>query len=79
MCVSGGGVVEGRIAEGEAKGKAEGRLEEARELLQGLLEEKFGSVPEGIRQRIEAMTDLARLNAAARGVIHLGTLDEFQL
>jgi hypothetical protein len=73
---------EGR-AEGEAKGKAEGeaqgRLDEARELLQALLEKKFGSVPEAARQRIQATTDLARLNAAALGVLHLGSLEEFRL
>jgi hypothetical protein len=67
------------MAEGEAKGKAEGRLEEAREMLQGLLEEKFGPLPDGVRQRIQAATDLARLRAAARGVLHLGRLEEFQL
>ena len=59
--------------------KAEGRLDEAREMLQGLLEEKFGALPEAVRQRIQATTDLARLHAAARGVFHLRTLEEFKL
>jgi hypothetical protein len=59
--------------------KAEGRLHEAREMLQGLLEEKFGPVPEGIRQRIQAATDLARLHAVARGALHLGGLEQFDL
>jgi hypothetical protein len=67
------------FAEGETKGKVEGRLEEAREMLQGLLEEKFGPVPEAIHQRIQATTDLARLHAAARGVLHLGSLEQFDL
>jgi hypothetical protein len=66
-------------AEGKAEGEAQGRLDEARELLQGLLEEKFGAVPEPIRQRIQATTDLARLHAAARRVIRLGSLDAFDL
>jgi hypothetical protein len=48
-------------------------------MLQGLLEEKFGVVPEAVRQRIQATTDLARLHAAARGVLHLGSLEEFEL
>ena len=59
--------------------KAEGRLDDAREMLQGLLEETFGQVPEAIRQRIQATTDLARLHAAARGVLHLSSLEQFDL
>lgn len=69
---------EGR-AEGKAEGKAEGRLDEAREILQALLEEKFRVLPEAVRQRIQASTDLARLNAAARRVLHLGSLEDFEL
>lgn len=63
----------------KAEGKAEGRLDEAREMLHGLLEEKFGSVPEAVRQRIQATTNLSRLNAAARGILHLGSLEEFEV
>jgi hypothetical protein len=66
-------------AEGRAEGKAEGRLDDARELLQALLEEKFGPVSEAVLQRIQATTDLARLHAAARGVLHLGSLVQFDL
>jgi predicted transposase YdaD len=76
------GKAEGRAegkAEGRAEGKAEGRLDNARELLQGLLEEKFGALPEAVRQRIQAASDLARLNAAVRGVLHLGSLEQLQL
>jgi hypothetical protein len=76
------GIAEGKaegIAEGEIKGKAEGRLDEAREMLQGLLEEKFGPVPEAVRQRIQATTDLARLHAAARRVLHLDSLEQCDL
>jgi hypothetical protein len=72
-------IAEALKAEGEAKGKAEGRLDEAREILQGLLEEKFGSVPDAVRQRIQAATDLARLHAATRGVLHLSSLADFEL
>jgi hypothetical protein len=67
------------MAEGKAEGKAEGRLDDAREMLQGLLEEKFGSVPDAVRQRIQAATDLARLHAAARAVLHQVRLEEFDL
>jgi hypothetical protein len=54
-------------------------LDDAREILQDLLEEKFGPVPEDVRQRIQATTDLARLHAAARGVLHLDRLEHFEL
>jgi hypothetical protein len=63
----------------KAEGKAEGRLEEARETLQGLLEEKFGTLPEAVRQRIQASTDRSRLHAAARRILHLGSLEDFEL
>jgi hypothetical protein len=72
------GMAEG-MAQGQALGKAEGRLDEAREMLLGLLEEKFGAVPETLRQRIQATTDLARLRAAHRSIVHLGTLENFDL
>jgi hypothetical protein len=72
-------IAEALKAEGMAEGQAKGRLEDAREMLQGLLEEKFGPVPEAIRLRIQATTDLARLHAAARGVLHLGSLEQFDL
>jgi hypothetical protein len=72
-------IAEALKAEGEAKGEAKGRLDDARVMLQGLLEEKFGAVPEAARQRIQATTDLTRLHAAARGVLHLGSLEDFKL
>ena len=63
----------------KAEGEAKGRLEEAREMLQCLLEVRFGAVPEAVHQRMSAATDLARLHAAARGVLHLASLDDFAL
>ena len=59
--------------------KAEGQLNQARLMLQGLLEEKFGAVPEPVRQRIQTTTDLTKLDAAARRVLHLDSLEEFEL
>lgn len=41
------------------KGKAEGKAEEARELLLAILADKFGDVPVDIRQRIESCEDLS--------------------
>jgi hypothetical protein len=71
-------IAEALKVEVRAEGKAEGRLEEARGILQACWR-KFGSVPEAVRQRILAATDLAHLNAAVRGVLHLGSLDAFEL
>jgi hypothetical protein len=72
-------IAEALKAEGMAEGQAKGRLEEARDMLLALLEEKFGPVPEPLRQRIGATTDLARLHAAHRRILHLGSLEEFDL
>lgn len=72
-------IAEALKAEGKAEGEIEGRLADAREILQGLLEEKFGSVPDAVRQRIQAATDLTRLHAATRRVLHLGSLENLEL
>jgi hypothetical protein len=68
-------IAESLIAEGEVKG----RLGEVREMLVGLLEDKFGALPESVLQRIGATTDLARLKTATRRVSHLASLEELQL
>lgn len=43
------------------------------------LEEKLGTVPEAVRQRIQDTTDLTRLHAAARAVLRAGRLEDFEL
>ena len=45
----------------------------------GRLEERFGSLPEGVVQRIEAATDLERLRSAMRQVVHMADLSELDL
>ena len=71
------------MAEGEAKGLREGlregQLREARALLRDLLEERFGLLAEALTQRVEAATDLTRLRAAARQVMHLHKIEDLQL
>jgi hypothetical protein len=47
--------------------------------LRDLLQERFGTVPEAVRQRIEATTDPERLRAALRQVLHIKAPDELQL
>ena len=72
------GRVEGRV-EGEAKGEAKGALQASRKLLRRLLEDRFGALPEAVSQRIEATTDLDRLEAAVLQVSRLQSLDDLQL
>jgi phage gp29-like protein len=63
----------------KAEGEAKGQLDDARVILQALLQKKFGPLPEPVRQRIQAATDLARLHAAAVDVLQLDSLEEFEL
>ncbi len=72
-------LLEEGMAKGREEGMAKGALLEARELLRGLLEERFGALPEALRQRIEGATDLARLRAACRQSLHLTKVDELVL
>jgi hypothetical protein len=65
--------------EGRVEGRQEGRLESHREDLLALLQERFGAVPEEWVQRIQALTDVDRLKAAIRQVVHIHTLEELQL
>jgi hypothetical protein len=68
-------LVELTLAEGERKGE----LRTARRLLRALLEDRFGAAPEALLQRIEASTDLERLQTAARQVYQIQKLDELPL
>jgi hypothetical protein len=54
------------------EGKKEGALQCVQETLISVLRKKFGRVPKPLRQRIEATTDVARLQAC---VIHASTAD----
>ncbi len=59
--------------------REEGELRNSRRTLQMLLEEKFGSLPAELAQRIAMTTDAARLEACLRQVIHVRQLDELLL
>jgi hypothetical protein len=67
------------LLKGRSAGEAAGRLQLAREMLRQLLADRFGSVPEAILQRIENTTDVDRLTAAARQVLHIAVPEELQL
>jgi hypothetical protein len=57
----------------------EGRLQQARQLLRELIEDRFGPLPEPLLQQIEAQNDLARLSAAARKVYRVNSQDEITI
>jgi hypothetical protein len=59
-----------------AKGEAKGQLLAARKILRSLLEDRFGSIPEELAQRIETTDDLERLQTTARQVYQVKNLDE---
>ncbi len=67
------------FARGEAVGEAAGALRNAREVLRDVLAERFGELPQGLVQRIEAADDLARLRAAIRQALHVQSPEELQL
>ena len=71
--------VEAWIEEGMEKGLVKGQLLNARTLLRELLEDRFAPLPEELIERINASTDLERLQAAFRQALRLKNLAELRL
>ena len=67
---------EGR-EEGHEEGREEGREEGMRRALGVLLEVRFQSCPEGLRDEFGQIKDLERLEALHRHAIRCASLDEF--
>jgi predicted transposase YdaD len=65
--------------EGRVEGRVEGQLEARRDDLVALLEKRFGSLPKELLQRIQGLSDVARLRAALQQVLDIDSLDELQL
>jgi hypothetical protein len=65
--------------EGKKEGRHEGELHRARVLLVGLLRHRFGRVPKALRQQIETMTDLKRLEEDLYRAAEVPSLDALQL
>src|SRR5262249_22578869 len=63
----------------EEKGRHEGELREARNLLLGLLRRRFGRVPKALQQQIKATTDLKRLEEGLYRAAEVPSLDALQL
>ena len=61
------------------KGRKEGILLTKRGDLLGLLVEKFGAVPEDMKQRVGGLTDIEMLDRYLKRVIHADSLDAMGL
>jgi hypothetical protein len=72
-------IAEWYVEEGEKKGEKKGRLHALRDTLRIQLEERFQTLPEALQQRIEATTDLEKLQSCLRQVLHIKDLQELQL
>jgi hypothetical protein len=57
----------------------EAGLRAVREILLSLLEQRFGPVPEGIRQRVEAISSLDRLTRLSRRALNARSLSALRL
>ncbi len=67
------------MAEGEARGEARGRVQALREVLQSLLEHRFGKLPEDLLTRINTTEDLSHLQNAINKGFDIQSLDELPL
>ena len=72
-------IAESLIEEGRVDGIREGQLLHARATLRQLLEDRFGTLPESLIQRIDNTADLNRLQNAIRQVYRVGKLDDLPL
>jgi hypothetical protein len=72
-------IAEWYVEEGKKKGVQEGQLRALRKMLRIQLQDRFQSVPEALQQRIEATTDLEKLESCIRQVLHINDLQELQL
>ena len=72
-------VVKEWLSEGIEKAKKEERLETLRQTLRVLLEDCFGSLPDGLQRQIETVADPDRLQRAVRQIPRLGSLEELTL
>jgi predicted transposase YdaD len=64
------------LEEGLVKGREEGRIEEARKLLRRLGERRLGPMTPEIRVRIEAISDVDRLDELIDRVLEVSSWEE---
>jgi len=63
---------------GRRKGRQEGMLEEAREMVVEVLEERFGEVPVPVVEKVRLISDRDLLKALHRKAVRSGSLAEFE-
>jgi hypothetical protein len=61
------------------EGWAQGELETSQAILRGLLEKRFGMLPETLARQIDTVQSVERLRRAILGVFELQKLDDLQL
>ncbi len=66
---------EGR-KEGRREGKDEGWIEGTREMLLGLMKERFGRVPLAVRRQIKALDSKVELQRLSKKLLSAGSLEE---
>ena len=71
------GRIEGR-KEGRKEGRIEGLLEAKRQDIYEILEERFGKVPEDIKETVEKISDTKKLSILHRKSISVKDFDEFR-
>jgi uncharacterized protein DUF4351/putative YhgA-like transposase len=70
------------VQQGVEKGREEGKetgLSALRQVLLRQLGQRFGAVPDGVRQRVERIVSLERLTALAERVLEVRSLEELDL
>ena len=73
--VQGTTIIDDWIAEGEARGRVEGRVEEARRLTAELMRGRFGALPAELEARIAA-ADAETCEALFRSALRAESLNE---
>lgn len=71
--------IERGIERGIQRGIERGRLDASQQLLCRLLEDRFGSLPDDLRQQIEGTCDFAQLERWIRRCPNLRSLEELDL
>jgi predicted transposase YdaD len=69
----------GAERKGRKAGRQEGQLAGMRQLLLQLLEQRFGTLPLGVRRRVKAIASPQELGALAERVLVAGSLAEMGL
>lgn len=64
--------------EGRKEGRQEGRLQTLREDILDILEARFGEVPGEVREKIETLSDEARLKSLHRRAALTSSLEDFR-